>query len=106
MSFKRAVSCRYLVGDVALYTTDTIQSLDKQKQYFISRVPVKISQAAKSVASAQERPFYPVEGTEGYEAVEITSDYAQVRQRWVLYRSEQARKIEKKTLLKRILKRS
>ena len=46
------------------------------------------------------------EGAEGYESCEVLSDYADVPQRWVLIRSEQARKSEQKTLLKKLLKKS
>ena len=50
--------------------------------------------------------FHTVEGAEGYESYEVLSDHANVPQRWLLIRSEQARKSEQKTRLKKMLKAS
>ena len=77
-----------------------------QKQQFITRVPAKIKAARELVDSVASCAMTPVEGAEGYDSYEVLSDYADVPQRWVLIRSEQARKSEQKTLLKKLLKKS
>jgi transposase len=104
--YKEALNNRYLIGDAALYTTENVQMLQQQKQQFITRVPTKIKVARELVESVTSRTMTPVEGAEGYESCEVLSDHADVPQRWVLIRSEQARKSEQKTLLKKILKTS
>lgn len=105
-SFKAALEARYFVGDAALYVAETIQALDKQGQLFISRVPVNIGEAKALVQSAPTRTMEAVEGFEHYEAVEAPSDYAGVAQRWVLFRNQQSRATEQKTLTKRMQKKS
>ena len=47
-SLKAAQNSRYFIADAALYTEDSIRSLDEQKQHFITRVPMTIK-AAKQV---------------------------------------------------------
>ena len=104
--YKEALNNRYLIGDAALYTTDNVQILHQQEQQFITRVPAKIKAARELVDSVASCAMTPVEGAEGYDSYEVLSDYADVPQRWVLIRSEQARKSEQKTLLKKLLKKS
>ena len=43
--FKAALDARYFVGDATLYVAETIQELDQQNQWFISRVPLNIGAA-------------------------------------------------------------
>nr|MDT0251553.1 IS1634 family transposase [Endozoicomonas sp.] len=105
-SFKDALNNRYLVGDAALYTTEIVQTLQQQDQLFVTRAPAKIKAVRELTQSIPLRKMKPVEGAEGYEAFEVLSNYADVSQRWVLIRSEQARKKEQKALFKKILKKS
>nr|WP_253705243.1 IS1634 family transposase [Endozoicomonas ascidiicola] len=104
--YKEALNNRYLIGDAALYTTNNVQILHQQKQLFVTRVPAKIRSANELIESVASCPMTPVKGAEGYESYEVLSDYADVSPRWVLIRSEQARKSEQKTLLKKMLKKS
>ena len=48
-SFKAALNARYFVSDAALYVAETIQELDQQSQWFISRVPLNIKAAKELV---------------------------------------------------------
>ena len=105
-SYREALNNRYLIGDAALYTTDNVQILQQQEQQFITRVPSKIKEVKELIDSASSCAMMPVEGAEGYECYEVRSDHADVPQRWTLVRSEQARKSEQKTLLKKMLKKS
>ena len=105
-SFKAALNARYFVADAALYVARTIQELSQQGQLFISRVPLNIGAAKALVQSAPSRAMEAVEGFEHYQAVEVSSDYAGVEQRWVLFRNKQSQETEQKTLTKRMQKKS
>ncbi len=105
-SFKAALEACYLVGDAALYVVGTIQELNQQDQWFISQVPLNIGAVKELVKSAPTRTMRPVEGFDHYEAVEVSSDYANVEQRWVLFRNQQRQKTEQKTLTRRMQKKS
>ena len=83
-----------MIADAALYVAETIQSLDKQKQHFITRVPQKIAQSQTTDCKHAQATFEPI--SEGYSGQWFDSDYAGVKQRWLLIRSEQACKREQK----------
>jgi len=101
-SLKAAQKSRYFIADAALYVAETIQSLDEQKQLFITRVPQKIIQAKQLITEHSQTTLEPI--CEGYSGQWVDSDYAGVKQRWLLIRSEQAGKREQKTLAKKMLK--
>lgn len=101
-SLKAAARCRYLIGDAALYVADTIRALDSQKQLFISRVPQTLTEAKKLIARHQGVEFIPL--ANGYSGAWFDVTYADVPQRWLLVRSEQAQHREKRTLHKTLAK--
>lgn len=105
-SFKAALEARYFVADAALYVAETLQGLDQQGQWFISRVPLNVAAAKELVQSAPTRTMKAVDGFEHYEAVEVPSDYAGVGQRWALFRNRQRQETEQKTLTRRMQKKS
>lgn len=101
-SLKAAQASRYLVSDSALYVAETITELQSQNQLFITRVPQnKISEAKALIKQAPTLNFVPI--TEGYEGVWYESNYADVKQKWLLIRSEQAYKREQHNLNKRMV---
>ena len=104
--FKAALNNRYLVADAALYVAETLQSLDKQKQLFISRVPLNIKAAKELVNNAPSMPLEPVEGHEDYYSAEVLSCYGEVEQRWAMYLNEKRSLSEQKSLTKRMYKKS
>lgn len=101
-SLKAAQRCRYLVADSALYVQGTLEQLQALGQLFITRVPQRLKEAKALITQAPTLPFTPI--TEGYEGVFCDSDYGGVAQKWLLVRSEQARKREGHNLNKRMLK--
>ena len=103
-SLKAAEASRYLVADAALYVKETIMHLDDVEQLFITRVPQTLREAKTLIDQAPTLAFEPI--TEGYEGVWVGSDYGGVEQRWLLIRSEQARKREGHHLNKRMLKQA
>tara|TARA_B110000014_G_C20090590_1_gene570897 strand:- start:25 stop:1650 length:1626 start_codon:yes stop_codon:yes gene_type:complete len=103
-SLKAAQDSQYFIADAALYTAETIQSLDEQKQLFISRAPQKLKQVKEAIARKNTLDFKTLDN--GYSAAWLESDYGEVKQRWLLIESEQAKKREQHTLDKRMKKDS
>ena len=103
-SLKDAHESRYFIADAALYTAATIQSLDEQNQLFISRAPQKLTLVKNAISEKKKNTFIALEN--GYSATWIDSNYGDVKQRWLLVFSEQAKKREQYTLDKRMLKDS
>ena len=88
----------YLVMDSAGYTAETLGSF-AQGQTWISRVPETLTECKKLVQSTNA--LTPVDSKLSYRTVR--SHYAQVEQRWLLVRSEEAYQREMKTLVKNTL---
>ena len=103
-SLKAAQKSRYFIGDAALYVAETIQSLEEQGQLFISRAPQKLKQVKEAIAQKHTLDFQVLEN--GYRGAWLASDYGEVKQRWLLIESEQAKKREQYTLDKRMEKES
>lgn len=101
-SLKAAQACHYLIGDSALYTSESIQELDAQSQFFVTRVPQKILEAKELLANLDTLCFSGLGN--GYHGAFVDSDYAGIAQKWLVVRSEQAKKREILTLEKRISK--
>lgn len=91
------------VADSALYTQTTLQSLAGQK--WLTRVP-ETNKAAKALilnTETAEMGFFDREEYSGYQYVSVRTNYADVPQRWLIVRSEQAHEREKKTFNKQFL---
>ena len=101
-SLKAAQECRYLVGDAALYTAETVMTLHEQKRLFVSRVPAKLKEAKTLLSSLQREALSPLGN--GYAGQWVDAQYGDVPQKWLLLTSEQARKRELHTLTKNLLK--
>lgn len=99
-SLKAAQKCRYLIGDSALYVAETIKYLTEQKQYFITRVPQKIIEVKALLANIDTLTFTELDN--GYSGAFVESDYAGVKQKWLVVHSQQANKRELSSLEKRI----
>ena len=103
-SLKAAQQSRYFVGDAALYSTDSITALDEQKQLFVSRVPMTLKDAKSLVKNFETEKLSEIGN--GYHGYWVDSDYADVPQKWLVLRSEQATKREQHTLDKNLKKES
>jgi len=103
-SLKAAQDSQYFIADAALYTAETIQSLEAQKKLFISRAPQKLKQVKTAIANQHNLTFEKLDN--GYSGAWLTSEYGDVKQRWLLICSEQAKKREQHTLNKRMEKES
>ena len=99
-SLKAAQNSQYFIGDAALYVAETIRSLDEQGRLFISRAPQKLKQVKELIAQQHTVDFVPLEN--GYSGAWLDADYGGVKQRWLIVRSEQAKKREQHSLDKRM----
>lgn len=87
-SLKAAYQNTYLIGDAALYTQETIQTLAEQGQLFITRVPQTLSEAKALIAQSHSVSWTALEG--GYAGAWFDADYGGVKQRWLLVKSTKA----------------
>lgn len=99
---KAAQNSHYFIADAALYTEESICSLDEQKQKFITRVPMTIKQAKQALLALKPEQLSVIGN--GYSGCWIDSDYGKVAQRWLLVHSEQATKREEITFYKNLEK--
>lgn len=88
----------YHVADSAFYTAKNLQSLG-QHTFWISRVPSTIADARKLIHS--ECTFSPCVDAR-YEYCESVSDYAGIRQKWILYHSTEMHARQEKTFEKNL----
>ena len=101
-SLKAAYKNTYFIGDAALYTEETIQTLSAEEQYFITRVPQKLKEAKQLIDKAKHVEWISLDG--GYYGYWFTSQYGGVPQRWLLVKSNQAKAREEHILNKTIIK--
>jgi transposase len=99
-SLKAAQNSQYFIDDAALYVAETIRSLEEQRQLFISCAPQKLKQVKEVIAQQHTFDFVPLEN--GYSGAWLDADYGGVKQRWLVVRSEQAKKREQHSLDKRM----
>ncbi len=56
-SLKAAQESRYLVGDAALYSVETLRALHQQQQLFVPRAPVTLFDARQAVSTVGTAPL-------------------------------------------------
>ena len=88
-SLNAAQNSQYFIGNTALYVAETIQLLDEQGRLFISRAPQKLSLVRKAISEQHSLTFKDIGN--GYRGAWLDADYGQVKQRWLLVQSEQAK---------------
>ncbi|MEZ9133635.1 IS1634 family transposase [Vibrio breoganii] len=97
---KAAQNSRYFIADAALYTEESITSLDEQQQKFITRVPMTLKLSKQALLNLKPEQLTAIGN--GYSGHWIKSDYGNVEQRWLLIKSEQATKREEATFYKNL----
>lgn len=90
----------YHVADSAFYTTQNLQTLG-QHTFWISRVPATITEVQNLIRT--DGPFSPC-ADERYAYCEYFSEYAGIKQKWVLYRSAPMYEREEKTFERNLKK--
>ncbi|RLV58136.1 IS1634 family transposase [Parashewanella curva] len=101
-SLKAAAQSRYLIGDAALYTEETIKTLHDRGRLFVTRVPQTLKEAKSHIEQAQLSEMEELGN--GYHGSWATSHYAGVPQQWLIVKSEQDAKQQQATLERNITK--
>ena len=94
----------YIVADSALYTEENIKGMAQNGIFWITRVPQTISQAKEMIQKADKTTMTLINENYLYQC--LTSDYADVDQRWVLFYSKHAQIRAKKSVNKQIFRES
>jgi len=88
----------YVVMDSAGFTAATLKTAQEQDVRWLMRVPETLAQAKQLVKDTLETDLSEIEP--GYKGKEVESEYAGVKQRWLVVFSEAAQVRELKTLEK------
>lgn len=91
----------YYVADSALYTRETIDEISRYTKW-VTRVPENIKASKELIKGTLKEEMLPC--GDGYFYREIESNYANVKQRWMIVFSEKAYEKESKNIDKKILK--
>ena len=89
----------YFVADSALFTAEGLRELSEIQ--WVSRVPETIKEAREAIKTANKEEMEE-SGLPGYRIREIASEYAGVKQRWLVVYSQQAYAREYETMVKNI----
>jgi transposase len=89
------------VADSALYTADNLEAMRELK--WITRVPLSIKEAQNKILDIQENEWKESE-TLGYKIAVKESEYAQIKQRWLIIESEERKKSSIKQVNKQVEK--
>ncbi len=92
-----------IVGDSALYSKDNLELLEQIQ--WLTRVPLSINEAKNLLSNLQDSEFTNSK-IPGYSWVERESNYAGIRQRWLVVKSDARRKSDLASLEKKIGKES
>jgi transposase len=89
------------VADSALYSQENLQRLGSLQ--WLTRVPMTVKSAQEAVKEVSASAFQACE-REGYRYATLCNNYGQVRQRWLVFESENSRNRDLKTLEKQLKK--
>jgi transposase len=102
VDFKKQIEVDSLmIADSALYTAANLKLLSDIK--WLSRVPLSLAEAKRLVSSINDSEFIKSQ-INGYSYVVKESNYADIRQRWLIVESEARKKSDLRQLEKRIHK--
>jgi transposase len=104
-SLQAALNNRYIVGDSAMYTPNSLTSIAQSGSYFVTRVPLTLHEAQDLIANTKMNELLRL-NEDGYWGKDITTNYAEIKQRWIVIFSQEAFEQESKTLDRNILKLS
>jgi transposase len=83
------------VADSALYTAENLSAMAGMK--WITRVPLSIKSARQKISAIEDKDWKSAQ-IKGYKIAAITSEYANIKQRWIIVESD----IRKQAALKKI----
>lgn len=93
-----------LIADAALFTQKGLEAIKAKEIQFISRVPNKLKEAKALIEG--ECPNRLIHLDENYSFSEQILSYADIQQKWVVYKSALAAHKEDRTLCKQLLRES
>lgn len=93
-----------LVTDSAGYTSTTLQALQHTNVTWVMSVPATLSSAKELLGNLTPDDFSPL--VAGYEVARVEVTYAEVPQRWLVIRSQAARKRARAATERQLLKTS
>jgi len=99
LQLRNHLGVEYIVADSSLYTEKTLEMLGAHTP-FITRVPETLKEAKDAIIKVNPDEMLSIDDAYSYQVV--LSNYAGVRQRWLIMRSEQASRREHRTLIKKI----
>ena len=85
------------VADSALYTAENISAMAGMK--WITRVPLSIQLAREKISAISDKAWKSAQ-IKGYKIAAITSEYANIKQRWIVVESD----IRKQAAIKKIVR--
>lgn len=91
------------VADSALYTAENISAMTGMK--WITRVPLSIKEAQNKILEIAESEW-DHSGLPGYKIAEKTSEYSNIKQRWLIVESEARKNSSIKQINKQVKKQS
>lgn len=83
------------VADSALYTAENLSAMAGMK--WITRVPLSIKSAREKISAIEDKDWESAQ-IKGYKIAAITSEYANIKQRWIVVESD----IRKQAAIKKI----
>lgn len=89
------------VADSALYTAENLSAMAEMK--WITRVPLSIKEAQDKICNIKESDWKDSE-IKGYKIATRTSEYANIKQRWLVIESEIRKQADLKKIVKRVEK--
>jgi transposase len=94
--FKNQWTCHGIcVADSALYTAENLSAMAGMK--WITRVPLSIKSARQKISAIEDKDWESAQ-IKGYKIAAITSEYANIKQRWIVVESD----LRKQAALKKI----
>jgi transposase len=90
-----------IVGDSALYTENNLKLMNEIE--WLSRVPLSIKDAKNLVSELPSSDFIP-SSLEGYSWYEVSNNYAEIEQRWLIVESEKRKIADLEKLRQKIEK--
>jgi len=93
-----------LIGDAALFTQKGLEAIKEKKIDFVSRVPMRLKEAKVLIMNTPSESLISLD--ENYSFKEQDIEYADMKQKWILYKSQHATVRESKTLSKNLLQES
>jgi transposase len=89
------------VADSALYTAENLSAMAEMK--WITRVPLSIKSASQKISDIEDKDWESAQ-IKGYKIAALTSEYAKLKQRWIVVESESRKQAALKKIAQQVEK--